>query len=90
MFFLKKHNILSKKIKEISNYLIFHFDEKWILKLTLRNIIIRTKLDDFKLFIKKILENTKHNLVITTGQENHIIREFKISLKLTKIYMKKI
>ena len=82
MFFLKKHNILSKKIKEISNYLIFHFDEKWIFETYIKKYkSIEPNLDDFKLFIKKILENTKHNLVITTGQkENHIIREFKRNL----------
>ena len=70
MFFLKNIIFYQKKIKEISNYLIFHFDEKWIFETYIKKYkSIEPNLDDFKLFIKKILENTKHNLVITTGQK---------------------
>ena len=82
LFFLENQKILSNKIKCIPNYLILHFDEKWIFNDYIRKYVsIEPNHDEFNLFIQEIIKNFNLNLVVTTGlKENMIINKFKKDL----------
>ena len=92
--FLENHNIDSKNIRLINDYIILHFDEKWIFNQYIQKYIsIQPNMDELNLFIEKLVNKTNYNLIITTGtKQNNIIDEFVLNFqKINKnLYEKKI
>ena len=73
-YFLKKQKIYSKISKNISNYTLLHFDEKWIHEEYIRQYqSIEPSQKEFEIFIDQLIEKTNQNLIITTGLTNNKI-----------------
>ena len=91
--FLKNQKINSK-IKLISDYLIFHFDEKWIDGSYISKYkSIQPEQYELDLFINNLINKTNLNLIITTGFiKNKILSEYLINFNKInhKLYEKKI
>jgi len=72
------HNFRKFDVADREDYLIFHFDEKWIFNnyiKTYKNI--EPTLNEFTLFINNLVISSKKNLIITTGlSENSLINNF--------------
>ncbi len=81
--FLKDQKIQSNKIKLIKNYINLHFDEKWIYDHYIKKYqSIEPNINNFKLFVEKLIEKTNKNVVITTGlRNNNLIDNYLISFK---------
>ena len=68
IFYLKCQNIESRNITKISDYLIFHFDEKWIFNDYINKYqSIEPTRSELVLFIKELAKKADKNIVITTG-----------------------
>ena len=70
----KNFSIIAKK-----DFILLHFDEKWIHKSYIKSYKkIEPSISEFKKFIEDVVVMTKKNLVITTGLENnYLIDEIK-------------
>ncbi len=79
--FLEDHNMNNNVVNLTSNYITFHFDEKWIYDQYIKKYqSIQPSINEFELLMNKLVEKTNKNLVITTGQrDNKIINEYLIS-----------
>lgn len=88
LFFLKDHKIIPKKIQQIENYLIFHFDEKWIDGEYIdKYSSIQPNLNDINTFIKNLINKTNLNVVITTGiLKNNILEEYLLNFNKINDY----
>ena len=75
----KNFSIIAKK-----DFILLHFDEKWIHKSYIKSYKkIEPSINEFKKFIEDVVMVTKKNLVITTGLENnYLIDEIKPQLDL--------
>ena len=66
--FLKENKIYFKKIKLLKDFMIFHFDEKWIYEQYIKKYkSIEPSLDDLEEFIYNLIKKSNKNLIITTG-----------------------
>ena len=64
----ERGKIIKKDFKFINNYLIFHFDEKWIYDQYIRRYVnIEPTFNEFFSLLKTIISKTNKNVVITTG-----------------------
>ena len=64
----ERDNIIKKDIKFINNYLIFHFDEKWIYDQYISKYInIEPTYNEFLSLLNSIIFKTNKNVLITTG-----------------------
>ena len=96
--FLKENKINSKKINLIKDFVIFHFDEKWINEQYIKKYkSIEPNLENLKDFIYNLIKKTKKNLIITTGtKNNNLINELLLSFSkinenlYTKSFKKKL
>ena len=79
--FLKEYKIYSKKINLIKDFIIFHFDEKWINDQYIKKYkSIEPNLNNLEEFIHNLIKKTKKNLVITTGtKNNNLIKKLLLS-----------
>ena len=70
----KNFSIIAKK-----DFILLHFDEKWIHNNYIKSYKkIEPSINEFKKFIEDVVMVTKKNLVITTGLENnYLIDEIK-------------
>ena len=75
----KNFSIIAKK-----DFILLHFDEKWIHKSYIKSYKkIEPSINEFKKFMEDVVAITKKNLVITTGLENnYLIDEIKSELDL--------
>ena len=79
-------NILDQKINDFeqSNFVLFHFDEKWIYNNYIKNYIkIEPTRNELINFFKLLISKSKKKLIVTTGKKtpiilNEIINNFKI------------
>ena len=92
--YLENHNIASKNIRLINNYMTFHFDEKWIYNQYINKYqSIQPNNNEFDKFIEQLISKTNYNIIITTGlKKNDIIAKFILNLKKINenLYEKKI
>ena len=83
MFYENKHlniqNNYKKLIDFLDNYILFHFDEKWIFNEYIKSYSnIEPNNLELMSFIKKISLSSDKNLIITTGiNENKLVRYIK-------------
>ena len=79
--FLKEKKIYSKKINLIKDFIILHFDEKWIHEQYIKRYkSIEPNLDSLEEFIYNLIKKSKKNLIITTGtKNNNLIKELLLS-----------
>ena len=79
--FLKENKIYLKKIKLLKDFMIFHFDEKWIYEQYIKKYeSIEPSLDDLEEFIYNLTKKSKKNLIITTGLVNNdLIKKLLLS-----------
>ena len=64
----KKFDYKNKNDFFIKDYILFHFDEKWIYNQYIKKYInIEPSYDDFFSLLKSIISKTNKNLIITTG-----------------------
>ena len=79
--FLKENKIYLKKIKLIKDFIILHFDEKWIYEQYITKYkSIEPNLDDLDEFIYNLIKKSKKNLIITTGMMNNdLIKKLLLS-----------
>ena len=83
--FLKESKINSKKINLIKDFIIFHFDEKWINEQYIKKYnSIEPNLECLEEFIYNLIKKTKKNLIITTGTKNNNLIN-KLLLSFSKI-----
>ena len=92
--FLSQHKIISQNVRLINNFIIFHFDEKWIFDQYIKKYqSIQPNVKEFEDFINGLIQKTNSNLIITTGTKKNIVIE-KIFLNFKKVnenlYEKKI
>ena len=90
--FLKENKIYLKKIKLLKDFIIFHFDEKWIYEQYIKKYVsIEPSLDDLEEFIYNLIKKSKKNLIITTGLiNNDLIKKLLLSFnkKNNNLYTK--
>ena len=81
--FLKENKIYLKKIKLIKDFIIFHFDEKWIHEQYIKKYkSIEPSLNDLEQFIYNLIKKSNKNLIITTGtMNNDLIKKLILSFK---------
>ena len=98
-FFLKKMNFIfyenslnifehKKNLKSsFGNYVQLHFDEKWIFNNYIKKFInIEPSSYELFEFIKKIINKTKMNLVITTGVKTpQLLKDLSSKLDINKV-----
>ena len=79
--FLKENKIYLKKIKIIKDFILLHFDEKWIYEQYITKYkSIEPNLDDLDEFIYNLIKKSKKNLIITTGMMNNdLIKKLLLS-----------
>ena len=64
----ERSKIFKKNIKSIDQYIVFHFDEKWIYDQYIsRYVNIEPTYNEFFSFLNSIISKTNKNVVITTG-----------------------
>ena len=64
----ERDKIVKKDIKSIDNYILFHFDEKWIYDQYIsRYINIEPTYNEFFSLLNSIISKTNKNVVVTTG-----------------------
>jgi len=82
--FEKREYKLDKCFDIQNNYLLFHFDEKWIDKDYIKEFSsIQPSIDEFIIFINKLTKKICNNVVISTGNiNNSIIDKFHDYLKI--------
>ncbi len=78
LYFLNEQKITSKNINKINDYLLYHFDEKWINNSYIDKYkSIEPSQNEFELFVNRLIEKTKKNIIITTGvSSNKILNQF--------------
>ena len=90
--FLKEKKINLKKINLLHDFIIFHFDEKWIYGQYINKYkSIEPSLENLEEFIYNLTEKTKKNLIITTGMiDNDLIKKLLLSFNKEndKLYTK--
>ena len=79
--FLKENKIYLNKIKLLKDFMIFHFDEKWIYEQYIKKYeSIEPSLGDLEEFIYNLIKKSKKNLIITTGLiNNDLIKKLLLS-----------
>lgn len=87
IYYLKDQNIKSKNIKKISDYLIFHFDEKWIFNdYIIKYQSIEPTKSELDFFINELSKKTNKNIIITTGIKiNDLLKDFMNSSKKVSV-----
>lgn len=87
--FLKNNKIYLEKIKLIKDFIIFHFDEKWIYEQYIKKYkSIEPSLDDLEEFIYNLVKKSKKNLIITTGMmDNDLIKTLLLSFNKESDYL---
>ena len=76
----EKQIALTKKNNKSNFYSLFHFDEKWVHNLYIKNYTnIEPNLSDFIIFINNLQKKTGKNLIITSG-----IKSTEIFLEASK------
>lgn len=92
--FLSQHKIISQNVRLINNFIIFHFDEKWIFDQYIKKYqSIQPNVKEFEDFINGLIQKTNSNLIITTGtKKNIVIEKFLLNFKKVNenLYEKKI
>ena len=87
-------NNSTSSLLEGKKFTLFHFDEKWISTEYIKTYkTIEPKKKYFKEFIYELINTSKQNLILTTGEKNNfIIDDFKSNLEKinTNCYYKKI
>ena len=64
----KRDKIIKNDIKFTNNYLVFHFDEKWIYEQYISKYInIEPTYNEFFSFLNSIISKTNKKLIVTTG-----------------------
>ena len=83
----KRNNLIKKNFNFINNYIVFHFDEKWIYSQYIKRYInIEPAYDEFLSLLESIISKTNKNLVITTGLQNpDILDQIKTKISNPKI-----
>ena len=84
----KRNNLIKKNFNFINNYLVFHFDEKWIYSQYIKRYInIEPTYDEFLSLLESIISKTNKNLIITTGLKNpDILDQIKTKISNPKIF----
>ena len=79
--YLKENKINLKKINLLKDFIIFHFDEKWIYEQYIKKYkSIEPSLDDLEEFICNLIKKSEKNLIITTGlMNNDLIKKLLLS-----------
>tara|TARA_B110000305_G_C19399732_1_gene619464 strand:+ start:541 stop:1482 length:942 start_codon:yes stop_codon:yes gene_type:complete len=83
-----RFNLTKKNIKFKNNYLVFHFDEKWIFDQYITKYIkIEPTYDEFFSLLKLIISKTNKNLIVTTGlRPPKFLRKIKNNKTNPKIF----
>lgn len=83
--FIDKNYLNNNKINSYKNYLIFHFDEKWIFDAYIKSYTkIEPTYSELIIFFKLLIKKINKNIIITTGSNS----SFKILKELKKNFIK--